>query len=242
MKKIIFLTLLISSLFSCTELNRVIENMPSGETTFGIPSNFEISQGLRAALEKGTSQGVNELSKPGGYLTKELYKIYFPENARKVESTLRSIGLDREIDRLVASLNEAAEDAVVEAKPLFVSAIKSMTFDDVKDILFGTDTAATFFLKTKTSLGLQQRFQPHIQESLNKVNATKYWTDIMSQYNKIPFVDKVDTDLARYVTDRAIAGLFLKIAEEEMAIRENPQERSTDILRKVFGYADREKR
>ena len=241
MKKLFFLILFSFTIFSCSELNQVIENMPPMESGSGIPSNFEIAQGLKAALEKGTLEGVSELSKPGGYLKKEMYKIYFPENAQKAEKTLRDIGLGNEVDRLVASLNEAAENAVTEAKPLFVSAIKEMTFSDVKEILFGADTAATSYLKRKTSMGLHQRFEPHIQQSLNQVNATKYWSDIMTQYNKIPFVEKVETDLANYVTNRAIAGLFLKIAEEEMAIRENPQERTSTLLKKVFGYADKQK-
>lgn len=238
MRKLIFLMMFAIGMSSCSELNQVIENIPGGETQGSEPSTFEINQGLKAALEKGTIQGVSELAKTGGYLNNNLYKIHFPKNAQKVENNLRNIGLDEQIDRLVVLLNKAAENAVTEAKPIFVSAIKQMTFMDVKNILFGADTAATSYLKRKTAAELQQRFEPHISESLDQVNATKYWAEIMTQYNKIPFVDKVETDLSAYVTKRAIDGLFLKIAEEEKLIRENPQERTTELLRRVFSYAE----
>lgn len=237
MKKTILLLFVSLVLTSCSELNQVIESMP----TYGItePTTMEINQGLKAALEKGTLEGVSDLAVAGGFLDNGLYRIPFPKDAIKVENTLRDLGFDEEIDRVVVSLNRAAEKAVIEAKPIFVDAIKSMTFEDVRNILFGADTAATSYLKRKTTEGLQQSFQPHIEQSLSQVNATKYWAEIMTKYNKIPFVTKVDTDLSGYVTNKAIQALFLKIAEEEMAIRENPQERTTELLRKVFSYADR---
>lgn len=237
MRKLLCILLLTSGMYSCSELNTVIENIPSIETDGSEPSSIEINRGLKAALEKGVLQGVSELAKSGGYLNEELYKIYFPKSAQKVEKTLRDIGFDKELERLVVSLNKAAENAVTEAKPIFVDAIKNMTFEDARKILFGSDTAATSYLKSKTATELQLRFEPHISESLDQVNATKYWTEIMTQYNKIPFVDKVETDLSSYVTKRAINGLFLKIAKEEKLIRENPQARTTELLRKVFSYA-----
>lgn len=239
MKKLNYtlLTLMIATLFSCNELNQVVNQLPTptGEST--VPSTYEMSQGLKAALEKGTLQGVTDLSKGGGYLSNEAYKIYFPPTAQKVENNLRKLGFDEEVDRLVVSLNKAAENAVTEAKPLFMEAIRSMSFADAKSILFGTDTAATEYLKRKTAAQLHQKFEPKIQASLNEVNATKYWSDLMTQYNKIPLVEKVETDLSRYVTERAVDGLFLKIAEEEKAIREEPLQRTSDLLKKVFDYA-----
>lgn len=242
MKKLNFslFVLMIVTFVSCNELNQVVNQLPTttGEST--IPSTFEMGQGLKAALEKGTIEGVADLAKEGGYASQELYKIYFPPNAQKVENTLRSLGFDNEVDRLITSLNKAAENAVTEAKPLFVNAIREMTIADAKGILFGNDTAATSYLIRKTSPQLHQKFEPKIQESLNQVNATKYWSELMTQYNKIPLVEKVETDLSRYVTERAVDGLFIKIAQEEMAIRENPQQRTTDLLKKVFDYAEKE--
>ncbi|MBL4709083.1 MAG: DUF4197 domain-containing protein [Flavobacteriales bacterium] len=206
-------------------------------TTNSNPTNLEIGKGLKEALVKGTTMGVSNLSQSGGYLNNPLFKIPFPKDAAKIESTLRKVGLGGEVDKVVTSLNRAAEDAVTEAKPLFVNAIKQMTFADVKNILFGADTAATAYLKSKTGAQLKSSFQPKIQASLDKVNATKYWTNVVSQYNKIPLVTKMNPDLNSFVTDMAIKGLFVKIAQEEMSIRENPVERTTDLLKKVFNYA-----
>lgn len=239
MKKLNYtlLTLMIATLFSCNELNQVVNQLPTPTAESAIPSTYEMSQGLKAALEKGTLRGVTDLSKGGGYLSNEAYKIYFPPTAQKVEANLRKLGFDEEVDRMVVSLNKAAENAVTEAKPLFMEAIRSMSIADAKSILFGTDTAATEYLKRKTAAQLLQKFEPKIQASLNEVNATKYWSDLMTQYNKIPFVERVETDLSRYVTERAVDGLFLKIGEEEKAIREEPLQRSSDLLKKVFDYA-----
>tara|TARA_R110002072_G_scaffold14313_11_gene59720 strand:- start:497 stop:1234 length:738 start_codon:yes stop_codon:yes gene_type:complete len=237
--KLSVLILSLLSFNSCNEVKQVLADLEESPGATSDPSLSEISSGLKAALEKGTSKGVTTLSEAGGYLKNPKIKIPFPPSALKVENTLRDIGLNKEVDRLVNSLNEAAENAVSAAKPLFISAIKSMTIMDAKEILFGADTAATHYLKQTTSTGLKAAFNPSIQESLNKVNATKYWNDLASTYNKIPFVEKVNTDLAAYVTDRAVHGLFLKIAEEEKNIRVNPLARTSTVLEKVFGYAAR---
>lgn len=239
--KLFSTALFTSIILSCGNMNDIMKNVEdiindSGAAS-SVPSNLEIGNGLKEALVKGTTMGVSNLSQSGGYLNNPLFKIPFPEDAAKIESTLRGIGLGGEVDKVITSLNRAAEDAVTEAKPLFVDAIKQMTFADVKNILFGADTAATTYLKSKTGEQLKSAFQPKIQASLDKVNATKYWTDVISQYNKIPLVTKMNPDLNSFVTDRAIKGLFIKIAQEEMSIRENPVERTTDLLKKVFNYA-----
>ncbi len=154
---------------------------------------------------------------------------------------MRDLGLGGEVDKVIVSLNRAAEDAVTEARPLFVNAIKEMTFADVKNILMGDNMAATNYLKGKTNSQLQAAFQPIIQASLDKVNATKYWNDVISTYNTIPLVTKMNPDLTSFVTEKAIQGLLTKIAQEESAIRANPVERTTGLLQKVFGYADSQK-
>jgi len=240
--KIIYVSIFTSVVLSCGNLDEVMKTVESVMTeTSTTPTNFEIGNGLKEALIKGTSVGVDQLSQSGGYLNAPKFKIPFPKDAEKIENTLRTIGLGGEVDKVVVSLNRAAESAVVEAKPLFVNAIKEMTIQDVREILFGTDTAATAYLKQKTSNPLASAFQPKIQQSLDQVNATKYWNDIVSTYNKIPMVEKMNPDLANFVTERALKGLFMQIASEEIAIRENPMERTTALLEKVFGYAAEEK-
>ncbi len=238
-KSVFFILCVLIGFTSCDELKNVVSNLPEVENL--TPSTNEIIQGLKAALEKGTVNGVSQLATTGGYADNPLYKIYFPPSAQKVESTLRGIGLDNEVDRLIALLNKGAENAVSEAKPIFLRAIKDMSIADAKSILFGEDTAATSYLKTKTRADLYSKFIPHITKSLNEVNATKYWNDIMNQYNKIPLVEKINPDLDDYVTNRAIDGLFLKISKEEQAIRKDPLERTSSILKKVFNYADENK-
>lgn len=230
-----------SLILSCGNVQEILKTMDELAEKEKIPTEFEIGSGLKEALVKGTDIGVTALSKDGGYLNNPTFKIPFPKDAQKIESTLRNIGLDKQVDQVVTSLNRAAENAVTEAKPLFVNAIKEMTFAEVKEILFGADTAATYFLKQKTSVQLIEAFQPKIQTSLDQVNATKYWDDVISTYNKIPLVTKMNPDLSGFVTERAVKGLFIKIAQEEIAIRENPVERTTDLLKKVFNYADSEK-
>jgi hypothetical protein len=241
--KIAYVALASSVILSCGTVNEIMKGVgdvlnETGTTTSSIPTNLEIGKGLKEALVKGTTQGVSSLSASGGYLNSSQFKIPFPNDAQKIESTLRNIGLGGEVDKVIVSLNRAAEDAVTEAKPLFVNAIKQMTFADVKNILMGDNMAATNYLKSKTNAQLQAAFKPKIQASLDKVSATKYWNDVISTYNKIPLVTKMNPDLTSFVTEQAIQGLFTKIAQEETAIRANPVQRTTGLLQKVFGYAD----
>lgn len=244
--KIAYVALASSVILSCGTVNEIMKGVEdaineAGTTTNSTPSNLEIGNGLKEALVKGATNGVTSLSAAGGYLNSPQFKIPFPKDAQKIETTLRDLGLGSEVDKVIVSLNRAAEDAVTEAKPLFVNAIKQMTFADVKNILMGDNMAATNYLKSKTSSQLQAAFQPKIQASLDKVNATKYWDDVVSRYNKIPLVTKLNPDLNSFVTEQAIKGLFTKIAQEESAIRANPVERTTGLLQKVFGYADTQK-
>lgn len=237
------LTACFLSLFlACGTLQETMKSMEDMGSTSEplVPTTNEMAMGLKDALIKGTNMGVDQLHQDGGFLNDPEVKIPFPKDLEKVKNTLIDMGLSSQVDKVVTSLNEAAEDAVVEAKPLFVNAIKEMTIDDARGILFGSDTAATSYLKSKTTAGLEAAFQPKIKISLDKVNATKYWGDVIGTYNKIPLVDKVNEDLPAYVTELAIEGLFNQIAEEEAAIRDNPVERTTDLLKKVFGYADGE--
>jgi hypothetical protein len=198
-------------------------------------STAEVADGLKEALVKGISTGADLVSQLDGYFKNPEIKIPFPPEVKKVEDKLRQIGLGSEIDKFVMQLNRGAEDAAKEAKPIFITAIRSMTIQDAWAILRGENDAATQYLKRTTSEQLKSKFKPVIQNSLNKVNATKYYSDIVTRYNQLPLVQKVNPNLDDYATDRAIEGLFLMIAKEEKNIRENPVARTTELLKKVFG-------
>lgn len=195
----------------------------------------EVAEGLKEALVKGVSTGSDLVSQVDGYFKNPEIKIPFPPDVQKVEDRLRQIGLGGEVDRFVMTLNRGAEEAAKEAKPIFVSAIKSMTIQDAWGILRGEQDAATQYLKRTTSAQLNEKFKPVIQQALNKVNATKYYGDIVGTYNKIPLVEKVNPDLDDYATGKAIDGLFVMIAREEKRIREDPLARTTELLKRVFG-------
>jgi hypothetical protein len=232
---ILALSLSLQSCQSTAQINKFLEK--AGQIT-GSPSTSEITMGLKEALEKGTGISTDRLSLTDGYLKNLDVKILFPEEAKQVEKTLRSLGLGSMCDQVITSVNRAAEDAAQEAKPIFTAAIKQMSFKDVQNILLGDPDAATQYFHRTTTDSLSAKFSPIIDTSLKKVDATKYWTDVTTRYNKIPLVNKIDTDLTAYVTRKAIDGLFVEIAKEELKIRESVAARTSPLLKKVFGYAD----
>lgn len=197
-------------------------------------SSEEVGAGLKEALTVGISKGSDLVSQADGFYKNPAIKIPFPPEAVKVENKLRQIGMGGEVDDFVLALNRAAEDAAQEAKPVFVSAIKQMTIQDAWSILRGEDDAATQYLSRSTSVQLNEKFKPVIQNSLNKVNATRLYTDLINTYNKIPLVQKMNPNLDDYATQKAIEGLFVMVAQEEMKIRQNPEARTSDLLQKVF--------
>jgi hypothetical protein len=194
----------------------------------------DVISGLKAALEAGTNKSVQQLSSLDGYFANAALKILMPEEAKKVESTLRRFGMGRQVDDAILSMNRAAEDAAKDAAPIFINAIKQMTIQDAWGILRGGDSSATKYLREKTIASLTAAFRPVIENSLTKVNATKYWNTVFSNYNRFS-KDKVNTDLPAYVTEKALYGIFLQVANEEMKIRKDPVARTSDILKKVFG-------
>lgn len=210
-------------------------NNNTGNNSGSSFTNQEAVNALRQALEIGTQNASGRLSTLNGYFGNQLIKILMPPEAKKVESTLRSMGFGEHVDKAILSMNRAAEDAATQAVPIFVNAIKGMSIQDGISIVRGGQGAATNYLKNRTTMELTNAFRPVIQNSLNKVNATKYWTDVFTIYNKIPTVQKVNTDLPAYVTERALNGLFVTIADEENKIRTNSSARVTDLLKKVFG-------
>lgn len=202
--------------------------------TTGNLSNDDIISGLKEALRVGTDSSSKRLSKLDGFFGDAAVKVLMPEEAKKVERTLRNIGMGSMVDKAILSMNRAAEDAASGVGTIFWDAIKSMSITDGVKILRGGDFAATDYLKGETTLELTEKFRPVIEASLIKVDATKYWKDLFTNYNRFS-KDQVNTDLTAYVTERALSGLFYKISLEEQKIRKDPAAQVTDILKKVFG-------
>lgn len=201
-------------------------------------TNEEIGKGLKQALEFGISEGAQRLSQENGYY-KSPYKILLPEEARKVADRLQNVpGFNQVEEIILEKINRGAEDAAAKAKPIFVDAIRSMTFRDALDILTGNDDAATAYLNRVTYTKLYDEFNPVIVNSLDKFNARQYWGDAVNAYNKIPFVDKADPDLDDYVTRQALSGLFDMVKKKEREIRNNVSARTTDLLKRVFSRQD----
>lgn len=212
-----------------------------GTTNSGGMTNDLAAKGLKEALTLGTDAAAGNLGKIDGFLANAAVKILFPPEAKKLENTLRSIGMGSVCDQVITSVNRAAETAVVEAKPIFVEAIKQMTISDAINILTGGQDAATQYLKRTSGQALMNKFEPIIQTNLQRTNATRYWSDAMTAYNSVPFVQKINPNLSQYVTQKATDGIFLMVAQEELKIRTNPAERIGSILQDVFGWADRNK-
>jgi hypothetical protein len=234
MKKITLLMGIILFI-SCNELQQVVNQLPSGTPSLG---NEEIGSGLRAALDKGITKQVSKLTKTDGFFKNELVKIVLPEELSKVDKTLRDIGLGNLADEGLKVLNRAAEDAVSEATPIFINAIKEISFNDAKGILLGDDEAATSYLKNKTTSDLYTKFNPVIKSSFEKVGADKVWSSLINKYNAIPLTSNVNPDLTDYVTQEALKGVYTMIAVEEKEIRTKASSRTTDLLKKVFALQD----
>jgi Protein of unknown function (DUF4197) len=196
----------------------------------------EAGQGIKEALSKGVTNAVLNLNKTDGFFGSELYKMLLPPDAVKVEKTLRNIGMGAQVDKAILAINRGAEDAVAYAKPIFIDAIKQMTLKDALNIVRGPKDAATTYFKEKTKQQLLEAFMPSVKSSLDKVDATKYYGDIVNTYNKLPTTfNKVNPDLPSYVVGKAVDALFDQVAKEEADIRANPLARTSDILKKVFG-------
>lgn len=207
-------------------------------------SSSEAASGIKQALSQGLDRSIKSLAVTDGFLGNAAVKILMPAEAQKVESALRSIGLGSLCDNLIQSLNRAAEGAVKEAAPVFVSALSQLTIRDATNILLsGQQDAATQFFKRTTTEELASRFSPMVEQALSKHNVAQYWNAVVTRYNQIPLVnEKIETDLTKYVTGKAIDGLFHQVAAEELNIRENlGGARTTPLLQKVFGYADKQK-
>ncbi len=233
MTKKIILFVVFFQFISCAELNQVVQNLPSQGLT-----NEQIAGGLKQALDKGITEQVSLLAKKDGFYKNEMVKILLPDELQKVDATLRKIGLGNVADEGLKVLNRAAEDAVGQATPIFVDAIKELTFNDAKNILLGDKNAATTYLETKTKVALYQKFNPVIANSFKKVGADQVWNNIITRYNAIPLTNNINPDLTDYVTNEALKGVYKMIAVEELKIRSDINSRTTDLLRKVFALQD----
>jgi hypothetical protein len=233
MKKVI-LFFLAFQLISCSELQQVVNQLPQGTST----GTLDVAAGLREALDLGIDKQVSKLTQQDGFFKNELVKILLPEELQKVDKTLRDIGLGNLADEGLRVINRAAEDAVGEATPIFINAVKGITFSDAKSILLGSDNAATQYLTNSTQTALYSKFNPVIKRSFEKVGADKIWSDLITKYNSIPLTKNVNTDLTDYVTNEALNGVYKMIAVEEKEIRTKVSSRTTDLLRKVFVLQD----
>lgn len=233
-RRILFFVLAIQ-FTGCAELQNVVNQVAKS----GALSQEQIGNGLRQALDNGIKNQVSKLTSTDGFYKNELVKIMLPEELQAVDKGLRKIGLGNLADEGIKVLNRAAEDAVKTATPIFINAVKEITFADAKNILLGNQNAATSYLKGKTSDDLYASFTPVIKNSFSKVGADKVWRGLINKYNSIPFVKNVNPDLTIYVTTRALEGVFTMIEVEEKGIREKAGLRNTALLQQVFALQDR---
>jgi len=235
-KNILFCLLLICLQSNAQILKGIIKKAANIVTTSKQElSSDEIANGLKEALSIGAEKGCMNLSKTDGFFKNAALKILMPPEAQKIESTIRGIGFNQLADDFILSLNRAAEDACTTASPIFLKAIKEITILDGIQILRGSDTSATNYLRNKTQNELVVSFSPVIKASLDKVEATKHWEKIITVYNKIPLVNKkINPDLTAYVAEKSIQGIYSEIANQEKEIRNNPLARTTTLLKNVF--------
>lgn len=234
MKKTILLLVAGFAVSSCAEMQQIANQLPSVLEQ----GNVDIAGGLKEALNNGINKQVSKLTAVDGFYKNEMVKILLPEELQKVDAGLRKIGLGKLADDGLKAINRTAEDAVKEATPIFVSAVKGMTFTDAKNILMGNESAATTYLQSSTSTALYAKFNPVIKNSFAKVGADKVWANIITKYNSIPLVKKVNPDLTDYTTNKAMEGVFKMIAVEEKNIRTDLNSRTSDLLKKVFALQD----
>lgn len=226
-------TQLIALTLTCGLLSCETLNLPTSTT---VVTQTEAAQAIREALDQGVGRGISLLNKEDGFFGNQVYKLFLPPDAQKIENTLRQVGMGSLVDRAILQINRAAEDAVGHARPIFVDAIREMTISDAINIVKGTNDAATQYFRDKTTAKLVAAFTPIIKQSLDKFSATKYYTDVVNTYNNFPTtINKLNPDLPSYVVGKAVNALFDQIAQEEANIRANPVARTTELLKKVFG-------
>ena len=231
---VVSMVILLSALPASAQLDRIYKGLGIGGQGSGL-SDAKIGSGLKEALQVGTENAVNLTGKTDGYFLNQVIKILMPEKLKTFEKGLRAVGYGPQIDEFVLSMNRSAEKAAPFAKEIFWNAIGEMTFDDVRKILSGNDTAATDYFKGKTTNKLTDTFKPIVSNSMNEVGVTRQYKELVGRYESIPFVKKESFDLDQYVVSKALGGLFYMVGDEEKKIRTNPTARTTDLLKEVFG-------
>lgn len=234
MKKFV-LSICVFFAVSCAELQQIADEAMQNQSI----SNADISAGLKQALSQGIQDRVSNLASENGFFNNDLVRIMLPDELKTLDNTLRNVGLGNLADQGLKMLNRAAEDAVAEATPVFMNAIRELTITDARNILMGDQVAATNYLKSQTQEELYQRFQPIIENSFAKVGAADVWSNVIQRYNQIPLTQNVNPDLTDYVTQEALKGVFVMLEIEERQIRDRVGMRKTDLMRKVFALQDR---
>ena len=239
LKSFIMKSYILSLVFCCSLVScDTLSNLPG--YGIGTITENEAATGMRQALDQGVGKGISLLNQQDGFFGNETYKLFLPAEAQRIENTLRQLGMSGLVDKAILQINRAAEDAVGSARPIFLDAIREMTITDAINIIRGSKDAATQYFRQKTTDKLVIAFSPIIKNSLDKFSATKYYTDVVNTYNNFPTtLNKLNPDLPSYVVNKAVTALFDQVAKEEANIRENPVARTTEILKKVFGYAAR---
>jgi len=217
------------------QIGDVLKGLQKGVGGGSAASETEIVNGLKEALQIGTGNAVQIVSKVDGYYKNPKIRIPLPDTVQKTEKILRAAGYGSKVDEFELSMNRAAERAAPEAKRLFLDAIQQMTFTDAKKILNGRENEATLYFKDKTSPRLREISKPVVRQAMGEVGVTKSYQDLEQSARSVPFAGAFTFDLDQYVTDKAMDGLFLMVAEEEKRIRQDPVARTTDLLKKVFG-------
>lgn len=238
--KNIFYLLLLAPMISNAQINDIFNKAKEKLATVSPAGNTDIASGLKEALNNGVAKQVSKLTAQDGFYKNEAVKILMPAELQKVDRTLRKMGMANLADEGIKSLNRAAEDAVKEATPVFVNAITSMNFSDARNILMGSENAATAYLQRTTTAALYAKFNPIVKQSIGRVGADKIWGTIITKYNSLPLVSKVNPDINDYVTNEALKGVFTMIAVEEKEIRTDLDSRTSDLLKKVFAMQDKQ--
>tara|TARA_B110000003_G_C16654458_1_gene535780 strand:- start:2415 stop:3134 length:720 start_codon:yes stop_codon:yes gene_type:complete len=237
MKLFLATILLLSSFYASAQIgflkkaNDKAQNLISSKLSV---SEQDVKKGLVEALSKGSEYAIKEASAINGFNGNSLIRIPFPQEAKKMKEALVRIGLEEQIKSMEKSINQSAEIASKEALTILISAIKNMNIEDAYSILKGEDNAATLYLNDQTNDFLYKSFKPIIIESMEKVEVAKQWNPLVKKYNSIPFIEKINPDLEDYITNKAIVGLFVLVAQQEKEIRENPLARTSEILKNVF--------
>src|SRR5690606_18013851 len=234
---------ILGQLGTTTDSSKTTQNAAAQKDNQQEVTATEANNAIKQALGNGLQASIQMLSAKDGYLGDATVKILMPKEAQQVEKALRAVGMGALCDQFVTSMNRAAETAVNEAGEVFVNSLSNMTINDAYTILLsGQQDAATAYFKTNTTSEVSQRFSPVIESAMGENNVADYWTQLTSAYNRLPLSSKVETNLTTYVTQKAIDGLFVKVADQELKIRNNlGGSRSTDLLSKVFGWADKQK-